>query len=150
MSDLTCIDCGGPTRGHGQRCRACANAISHPRKWTPERLHEIRERWALGETTREIAIALGTTTDAVIGAASRNGIKNPHAPIAIRWFPPARPREPYAFELVRPGECLFPFGDPGRDGFRFCRAPTDRLPYCATHHKLCYSPGEYRMREPVE
>lgn len=43
--------------------------------WTPEEIERLRSLAATGQSGREIADALGTTRGAVIGKASRSGIK---------------------------------------------------------------------------
>lgn len=53
------------------------NHVPKPKKvgfWTDDRITVLRQLWNLGVVTREIALALGTTKNAVIGKADRLGL----------------------------------------------------------------------------
>lgn len=70
------------------------------RFWTEERQAELRHRWKNGELAREIAEAMGTTKNAVIGARKQYGLplrcagRLPQQPDHERKMaPPPKPRD---------------------------------------------------------
>ena len=101
---------------------------------------ELRRLAAEGLTTTAVAAVLGTSKSAVIGRASRIGVKwarTPKAPQS-RKVPPRRP--PRVWDFPPAGHCVFPFGEPKAEGFRFCAEAVgveDRA-YCRSHHALTH------------
>jgi len=71
----------------------------------------------------------------------------PKEPETVKPTPkPKRKREPSRIEIEErkrvwdfpdSGRCVFPMGDPGADGFRFC-AEDATGSYCDEHRRLCY------------
>lgn len=109
--------------------------------WTPERVIDLTTYVNAGMPYAEIGALLGCGKNAALGKATRLGITEDH--------PKANPRgrEPVtllrrldALNMFPPAKgCVFPIGDPGRNGFHFCAADTGDVcaSYCAEHDKLC-------------
>ena len=135
----TCPECGGRKGPLSKRCRLCANwGNQHASvKWPPDRLDELRDRlWVYGETTREAAMGMGTTKNAVIGACARHGIPLPNAK---QNSVPRRVVAPHPFQMLDHTQCVYPFGTPGHEDFRLCGEPkAEHSSYCALHHALCH------------
>lgn len=119
--------------------------------WTAERIAGLRQMIeVLGLTFDEAARRLGTTRNACIGAAHRNGIKRRkstpfttagqprralvglHREVKARAAPTVDPFPPK-------GHCVYPMGHPGEAGFRFCREAVGVAgePYCTPHRGIC-------------
>jgi len=93
-------------------------------QWTENHVRTLKLLWQRGDSAREIALHIdGASRDAVIGKARRLGLARRPSPIKIN---PARAffkrNGYYPFDLGFPGprECLWPIGEPGQAGFRFC------------------------------
>ena len=86
-------------------------------------------------TASEIGVILGTTKNAVIGMAHRKEMtpRRLSTPAAA-----AAPKGPYPYELVPAGGCVWPFGHPDEDGFRFCAEPARGRSYCDKHRAAAY------------
>lgn len=107
---------------------------------------KILEMLRLKMNCGEIARALGISRNSVAGFRRRNGgnltfgdprqrrKKGEHRqnlPIPVRGGGDALAK-------VQQRECLYPLGEPGKPGFRFCREPREGLkPYCGRHQNLC-------------
>ncbi len=124
------------------------NSYERAQWWTEgNREAELTRHWLKGETSRQIGAAMGVSASAAKAKARRLGL--PMRPSPIRRMKPAaqRPaanqnRRVWPYEQVRPGGCLFPFGDPRRPGFRFCGVPTiEESSYCLDHHFVVYVAG---------
>jgi DNA-binding CsgD family transcriptional regulator len=91
------------------------------------RLVALRES---GLTSSQIAQAIGTTKNAVIGKLGRMGLLHFEEFVPRQRFVPFPPA----------GHCVFPFGDVGEPGFGYCADPVREAgqPYCAPHHALCH------------
>ena len=136
----TCPECGGRKALLSKRCRVCARwGNQHASvKWPPDRFDELRDRlWVHGETTRQAALGMGVTTNAVIGAMHRHGIPHPNAK---HNNVPKRPiAAPHPFQLIDHTQCVYPIGHPKDPDFSFCGEPkTEDSSYCAMHHALCH------------
>ena len=136
-------------------------------EWTPQEIEQLRALWDEGLSTRTIAARLGTTKNSVVGKAHRLFLPSrpspipfakPGAPRKVRQ-PPAAPKvtlvaviRAVAVIPVAPpasvtprlprasGECCFPFGHPGKPGFRFCGAPSvPGKPYCRACCSVAYT-----------
>ena len=103
--------------------------------WTDANVAKLKELWAADATAKEIALQLGTTKNAVVGAARRHDLpmRRTHK------TPPKRPG-PSIDELTH-RSCRWPIGDPHDLDFHFCgkRVVIGR-PYCAAHCKRAYKP----------
>jgi len=70
-----------------------------------------------------------------------------------------REREPSQIEIEErkriwdfpdSGRCVFPMGDPGADGFRFCAEDAiEGRSYCDEHRRLCYYHGSVKKAGAV-
>lgn len=92
-----------------------------------------------GLSSGAIAAELGVTRNAVMGQVHRTRLRLARPPTGGR----KPPRVEVDIDLIPlRGSCVYPHGDPGQDGFGFCRAQTRSLerPYCAMHERLCYLP----------
>lgn len=59
--------------------------------------------------------------------------------------PPERPDTLTSVLSVKRGQCRFPYGDPGDEGFGLCGRPVrPESPYCEGHHKICYQKARRR------
>jgi len=120
--------------------------------WTPARVAALEQMICVeGATFEAAARRLGTTKNACVGKALRTGLRPaPDAPLSPlqravraraerRRRTVARPR----LEFPSPGHCLYPFGDPGEEGFHFCgeRAEGDGA-WCAEHRRAVYVRAE--------
>lgn len=104
-----------------------------------------------GLTTAAAAERLGTTRNAVIGRANRLGLAG-GSPAAQAARARAEEREAAKRaaetrgEFPPPGHCVWPHGDPGIPGFRFCgaRAAIPGAPYCHQHMAAAHVPAGKR------
>ena len=139
MSTTTCPECGGRKALLSKRCASCALAGNQhfTVRWPPDRIDELRDRlWVHGETTRQAALGMGVTTNAIIGVMHRHGIPHPNAK---HNNVPRRVIAPHPFQLLDHTQCVYPFGDMKSGDLRFCGEPkAEDSPYCATHHALCH------------
>jgi hypothetical protein len=125
-----------------------------------ETVDAMRKMWDEGAIARVIAARFGTTKNAVVGIARRNGftlraspIKRkapsaPRAPRPVRVAPVAVPGAVEDDDVDLPPRwtvpvvpthcCQWPFGDVSDQTLRFCGAPRDdgRSPYCEEHRRL--------------
>jgi GcrA cell cycle regulator len=92
-----------------------------------ERMLQLRSE---GFSAGAIARALGTTKNAVMGRLYRGGYCVPNEYTPRQWYTPFPP----------PGSCVYPFGDPGEQGFGYCgdRVMEPGAPYCAPHYRMCH------------
>ena len=99
--------------------------------WTAERIAELTRLWATGMSASEIARAMDTTKNAIVGKARR---------LVLPWRrEAAAPLRPVDLAGLSHAECRFPFGDPKDDDFHFCGAlAVPGKPYCAEHCARCY------------
>jgi len=132
--------------------------------WPPERIEALRALWKDGKSFSEIATALDTSKNAVIGKAHRLALpprqpkeraaRSRPAPI---YPPPTLPRpasspkrigHPVKFFELQPWMCRFPLGDPRSPDFRFCGEPTvhDKTSWCADCQKVVFVVMPARMR----
>jgi GcrA cell cycle regulator len=143
-------------------------------RWPPEREGELRRRHSAGEPFSDIAVALGTTRNAVIGKAQRLGLpprlqglregatirrirkmaaRDPKPPrMPVQRFIPAAPAdapEPKNFSLLDlpAGACKWSAND-GQPEYLFCGhpAPRDVVPcYCPFHYRLAHKRAADRV-----
>jgi len=136
--------------------------------WTDERVETLARLWKDGLSASQIARSLGgVTRNAVIGKVHRLGLSGRAAPSApgarrakpkrerrlriMRVVPPVRAQMPAAGALapvpveglasiltVRRGQCRWPIGEPGQEGFCVCGRRATRGAYCAPHGALAY------------
>ncbi len=98
--------------------------------WSYERVEQLTRLWEEGLPAAEIGRRMGLTKNAVIGKVHRIAL----TPRIVTELP----RQHYAFEFAG-GSCLWPFGHPGQEDFRFCgAAPVTGKPYCAEHAARAY------------
>ncbi|NQV47500.1 MAG: global cell cycle regulator GcrA-like protein [Rhodospirillaceae bacterium] len=129
-------------------------------EWTPDRIKTLMALWAEGIPTLEIGRRLGVTKNAVVGKVHRLRLPKRQSPISksprtrssrpnaemVRLARPAPPPPPkgemISMEMLRPGMCNWPEGEPEAEDFRFCG---DRVvegkPYCAHHCERAYVSG---------
>jgi len=112
--------------------------------------------WLEGASLSVVAAALGTSRNAVAGKVHRlklasrpspiiRGVGKPKPPVPEPPAPVPEPvvTPPTVVRVARRGgaRCQWPFGDPGRPGFRFCGGPVAvGRPYCPEHVALAYVP----------
>lgn len=117
--------------------------------WTDERVEQLKELYAEGWSSSQIAEKLGVTRNAIIGKTNRLKLRRqPVLRQARRYQPVVVPRKPrdakrqYAEVEAEPREmnrqCRWPIGDPRLPGFHFCDAPSSGT-YCAEHHALAHA-----------
>jgi hypothetical protein len=133
---------------------------------TPERIEIMKRWWPTYKMRGEILAIMAEqpgplwpTADAVTSYASVTlKLKRPFdyqyksvpAPLVFGYVPPVKrtpveKAEPVPAVVVaikpyrRTKECLFPIGEPGATGFRFCDAPHQNARnYCDFHDKICW------------
>jgi GcrA cell cycle regulator len=99
--------------------------------WSSERVEQLTQLWEEGLPAAEIGRRMGLTKNAVIGKVHRIAL----TPRIVTELP----RQQCAFEFAAGSSCLWPFGHPGQNGFRFCGAePLPGKPYCAEHAARAY------------
>jgi GcrA cell cycle regulator len=107
--------------------------------WTPERLATLRDLWADHSLSAvKVGAILGCTKNAVIGKAHRLDL-----PPRIE-FEELRERPLHPLFEVGNRDCRFPIGNPGEEGFHFCRVrvETEGRSYCHEHHARSVRKGE--------
>lgn len=104
--------------------------------WTPDRFEKLCGMWCNTDlSAQEIGRVLGCSKNSVMGKVHRARLRDklPHrkAPELIE-----RPRPPLLD--VGTHDCRFPIGNPGEEGFHFCRqrVETEGRSYCDEHHRL--------------
>lgn len=132
---------------------------------TDDQKEEVKRRWIAGERGAPIAQALGLTKGQVMGIVNRAGLLNlpQHArPGEVRELPRTdppleakscadgasekalakaeeKPRPPAPKSELSSEPCVWPIGDPGEPGFRFCSKPRlKKHPYCKAHTLMSY------------
>lgn len=104
-------------------------------EWTPTRISILIALWNEGLTTSVMGARLGITKNAVVGKVHRLGLPKRGSP--IRQKP--KPAQIINLEALRPGQCCWPEGEPGKEDFRFCGEPAQPdKPYCAHHCERAY------------
>ena len=122
--------------------------------WTEHKVQELTRLWEAGHSAAAIGRIIGMSKNAVIGKAHRIHLTGRPSPIRYREGEDApepfavvpAPPEPVTPQIMVPikrhrgkTECLWPIGDPGDDGFRFCgEAAEEGKPYCAEHCAKAY------------
>lgn len=115
-------------------------AGTDPGWWQQEgREERLAELWPdRRRSASEIAAELGCTKNAAIAKAHRLGL-GPRDP-DYRSADAAPPQRNH-FDGMGPGDCRFPIGNPGDEGFHFCGAPAmPERPYCGRHCAIAYIP----------
>lgn len=101
----------------------------------------LRALWPdRSRTASEIAIELGCTKNKIIAKAHRLGLgaRDPNYQPATAAL---RQQQDDPFDGMRDSDCRFPIGNPGDEGFHFCRAPAmPERPYCGRHCAVAYVP----------
>ncbi len=126
-------------------------SLNAPSPWdNPALIARLRELWLRGDTTRQIAAALGVTPNSVIGKAHRIGLPRRPSPIKRSDNPQPRvyPRAKHCLALGQTMPPAPPFPDPIRAGrsepccwvtsngrpWTYCNAPgVPGKPYCEAH-----------------
>ncbi len=109
--------------------------------WTAERVGALIALWDEGITTSEIGRRLGVTKNAVVGKVHRLGLPKRQSPIQVRTAEAGEAGEAkiVGLEMLRPGMCSWPDGDPAIEDLRFCGRPAiPDKPYCAAHCAKAY------------
>lgn len=108
------------------------------------RRERLRHLWDdEGWTATAIAIDLGTSKNAVLGAVHRGELS------ARREGAP-KPAPSRALDAVAKGGCMWPKGDPGEPDFAFCGEPSDPgRPYCGRHVAIAYVQVPRKERSPL-
>ena len=123
----------------------------HDFSWTEQNIEALRRMVQIeGLTFEAIGRDLGTTKNACIAAARRNGIARTKAtpfttPFQLRREA-VKVRRDVAIKAAHydpfppKGHCVYPIGDPSSPDFRFCgnKAGVIGQPYCADHHRVCW------------
>lgn len=109
--------------------------------WTQRDVAELRRLWALGQSYKDMGIALGRTRGAVVTKVHSLKLGVRSQTIKMAQARQEKVRTLSADDWPSKGECVYPIGEVGQPDFHFCRAPVenDQKPYCAEHNKLCYS-----------
>jgi GcrA cell cycle regulator len=134
--------------------------MAQPSIWTEQRLSRLRMLHEAGYAPSEIAKALGTTRNAVLGKTHRMGLppgwgpkRHPAtwgaggigagaAPAAAEMVA-AEPRRNVSLLELRPNDCRWPSGE--RD-YTFCGSPrVVDSSYCGPHTKLSRSGPRVRV-----
>jgi len=97
------------------------------------RRERLRHLWDdEGWTATAIAIDLGTSKNAILGAVHRDGL-------SARREETPKPPPSRALDAVVKGGCMWPRGDPGTPDFSFCGDPgIPGRPYCGKHVAMAY------------
>jgi GcrA cell cycle regulator len=110
------------------------NGITRPRTAADERKMNIAVKTMAeqGLLYSEIGNRLGVSKNAVIGRATRMGLRR-------RVRSPTPPPGRALLADLDDYQCRFPFGNPGEEGFGFCGAPVAAgKPYCPEHCERAY------------
>lgn len=98
---------------------------------TTDKLIELKEE---GKTMSAIATILDITKNMVAGRLHRLGLCAPRGGI-----PDYRGHGHRAMEASPTNGCMWPYGDPQKEGFRFCGGMrADGWSYCANHVTRAY------------
>jgi GcrA cell cycle regulator len=116
------------------------------RVWTDETKAALIKHFTVdGLSFSQIAARMNVTRNAVAGIICRLGLngqgRNPGLPTRSAHARPRPPRriEPRRTAIVVCDGCVWPIGDPGENGFRFCGAAvTARQTYCGEHSGRAY------------
>lgn len=109
--------------------------------WTPESKALLRTEWGKGTKAATIGKMLDVSKSAVLGKVYRLGL--PKRQTSRRSKPPS-PLAAFECAPSQPSRtCQWPHGEPGKDGFHFCGAPSAtsgarRHPYCSEHMSKAY------------
>ena len=143
--------------------------VNRKTRWTAERIAEARLLWDRGDKSRDIAIALGTTHNAICGLAHRQGFRpRGSPPLLAAWWQRQRQQQQQRKKdsqlAVTAGisgitgitllelssrHCRWPVGEGRGLMQRFCgMAPAfEGTPYCAAHGALAWTTrGGVRLR----
>lgn len=103
--------------------------------WTPERIRQLTELVTEGVSFSQIGARMGITKSAAIGKAHRLYLEHPNSPPPVEQKPASSPLFPPA------GHCLWGFGNPGEEPFRFCGEPASEIgsAWCPEHRKRVYA-----------
>jgi GcrA cell cycle regulator len=123
------------------------------RVWTDETKAALIKHFTVdGLSFSQIAARMNVTRNAVAGIICRLGLngqgRNPGLPARSAHARPRPPRrtEPRRTTIVVCDGCVWPIGDPGENGFRFCGAEVaSRQTYCNEHSGRAYmreTPGD--------
>ena len=123
------------------------------RVWTDETKAALIKHFTVdGLSFSQIAARMSVTRNAVAGIICRLGLngqgRNPGLPARSAHSRPRPPRriEPRRTAIVVCDGCVWPIGDPGENGFRFCGANVPaRQTYCDEHSGRAYmreAPGD--------
>ena len=123
--------------------------------WTAAATKRVERLWASGLSGSQIAKLMGTTKNAIIGKASRMGLPPRKISQPVLKKKIARKTKfvldfhttaAAVFDL-RDGLCKYPYGEPGKQTFRFCLKPvTSAGVYCPEHKEMCLQP-RHRQRD---
>ena len=104
-------------------------------EWTPTRISILIALWDEGLTTSVMGNRLGVTKNAVVGKVHRLGLPKRGSPIKQK----PKPAQIISLEALRPDQCCWPDGEPGKEDFRCCGEPVQpEKPYCANHCERAY------------
>lgn len=132
-----------------------AAALEVPKEGAPSRWDEVEDRlralWGEGKSAREIAEiftadGFDCTRNGVMGRAGRLDLpKHENAPVKLvikKMGADGIPDGAFGPWPTNPRACIFPIGDPGAPGFRFCGTGKQDLgPYCDHHHVITHAPA---------
>jgi GcrA cell cycle regulator len=119
-----------------------------------ERNAAIIRHWKFGLTQTDIGRLMGISRSIVAGVLTRAReegligrleLEDAAARRKVNWAKGHEKQQlvqggRQALELVGPRDCRYPFGTPGKPGFKFCRRPRHGDgPYCLHHARLCYA-----------
>ena len=132
-------------------------------EWTDDKIARLRALWAEGLSTAEIGRRMNLSKNSVVGKAHRLNLPSRPSPIrkagdGVERRPvivkpvasraeaarvtktEASPALPPPVTRVGPsGRCMWPLGDPGRPGFRFCGDDSVAgKPYCRDHAAIAF------------
>lgn len=103
--------------------------------WTPERFGQLRGMWIDTKlSAKQIGQILGCSKNSVMGKVDRARKRNE---LPYREEPaPLIERPVHPLSEVGKRDCRFPIGNPGDEGFHFCRVrvETEGRSYCDEHH----------------
>lgn len=140
-------------------------------RWTDAQNQLLKKHWGTGLSTPQIGKLVGDRSTQAVRLQARRlglgvkpfkgqrcdkGIKRIGSPMTESTQTPAPrppkpkvgppPVEPTVGPMgLRGGQCNWPIGDPGHQGFGFCgrRTASTKPPYCAEHLKVAFQPTQY-------